>query len=116
MLNFTREERHVLITLGLIFLIGTTFHYTLKKQPRLWDLINFVNSEKIYNQVDVNRATYEELIRIPYVGPVTAKRIIAFRQEKGPFTDTEQLKNIYGIGESRYKTIVKFLTVLPQKR
>ena len=82
MVNLTKEERSVLIILGFIFFLGATLHYALKKNPNLWDLINFTESEKLYHRVDLNTADYEELIRVPYIGDVTAERIIAHRQEK----------------------------------
>jgi competence protein ComEA len=47
--------------------------------------------------IDVNRASAEELQRLPGVGPVMAARIIADRQKK-PFAAVEDLRRVSGIG------------------
>ena len=49
--------------------------------------------------LDVNRAGYEELLRVPGIGPVSARRIVSLRQEHR-FTDPAQLKRA-GVAVSR---------------
>ena len=50
--------------------------------------------------VNVNTATAEELDVLPGIGPALAGRIIAYREEHGPFTAVEQLLEVSGIGEA----------------
>lgn len=56
-------------------------------------------------RVAVNRATAEELERLPGVGPVLAARIIEHREAYGPFTQTEDLLDVPGIGEGKLATM-----------
>lgn len=49
--------------------------------------------------VNLNRASTDELQLLPRVGPVTAEKIIAHREQNGPFTSVEQLLEVPGIGE-----------------
>ncbi len=51
--------------------------------------------------VDVNRAGASELERLPGVGPVLAERIVAYRDEHGPFATAEDLLDVPGIGEAK---------------
>lgn len=49
--------------------------------------------------VNLNRATSQDLQELPRVGPVTAEKILAYRDKHGPFTSIEQLLEVPGIGE-----------------
>jgi competence protein ComEA len=51
--------------------------------------------------VSLSAASAEELDTLPGIGPVTAQKIVAFRQEHGPFTSVEGLDAIPGIGPAR---------------
>lgn len=53
-------------------------------------------------QVDLNQATLEQLDQLPGVGPVTAQRILAWRQEHQRFTRIEELQEVDGIGPKTY--------------
>jgi competence protein ComEA len=53
------------------------------------------------NPVSLSSATAEQLDTLPGVGPVTAQKIVAYRQEHGPFTSVEALDAIPGIGPAR---------------
>ncbi len=109
MFNLTKEERIVLIYFGAILILGTGINYACKRSPILKDAINFLNSNRVYSKIDINHASIEELIKIPRIGPATAKRIISFREENGDFKNLKQLKSIHGIGDSTYSTIIKYL-------
>ena len=52
--------------------------------------------------VDLNSATVEELTSLPGIGKIMAERIVAFRNEHGPFTRVEDLLKIKGIGEKSF--------------
>ena len=52
--------------------------------------------------VDLNSATVEELVALPGIGEVTAKRIVEFRNEHGRFTRVEDLMKVKGIGEKSF--------------
>lgn len=50
-------------------------------------------------RVRVNQATAAELETLPGVGPVLAERIVAYREQNGPFSTVEDLLGVSGIGE-----------------
>ena len=51
--------------------------------------------------VSLSSATAEQLDTLPGVGPVTAQKIVAYRQEHGPFTSVDGLDAIPGIGPAK---------------
>jgi len=62
-------------------------------------------------RVDLNLATEEELQTLPGVGPVMASRIVAHRQEHGPFVDVGQLRQVSGIGDRTFQKLADLVTV-----
>jgi competence protein ComEA len=51
--------------------------------------------------VSLSSATAEQLDALPGVGPVTAEKIVAYRQQHGAFRSVDELDAISGIGPSR---------------
>ncbi len=48
--------------------------------------------------LDLNQASAGELDALPGIGPVLAARIVAFREQNGPFVSVDQLLEVSGIG------------------
>jgi len=61
--------------------------------------------------VDINRASAEELQKLPHIGPTLAQRIVAYRQQQGPFRSIEEIKRVKGIGEQTFARIRPYLTI-----
>lgn len=61
--------------------------------------------------LDLNRATPAQLEALPGVGPVTATKIMAWREEHGRFSRVEELQEIDGIGPKIYAQIAPHVRV-----
>ena len=59
--------------------------------------------------VHLNTATVEELDALPGVGPVTAQKIVDFRQANGAFTSVDELDAVPGIGPARLEELRKLV-------
>jgi competence protein ComEA len=55
--------------------------------------------------VHLNSATLEQLDALPGVGPVTAQKILDYRQQHGAFGSVDELDAIAGIGPARLATL-----------
>lgn len=75
----------------------------------------FVNQIELGNtfpqQLNINKATAEELKIHPYIGWNIAKSIIAYRKSHGNYKDVSDIKQIHLITDEIYSKIVPYLTV-----
>ena len=67
-------------------------------------LEDFENSSD-NNILNINKATEQELEDLPGIGPSLASKIIEYRNKNGKFSSVEDIKNVNGIGESKYENI-----------
>ena len=68
------------------------------------DAESTTTSEPKDGRIDINTATSEEFESLPGIGPVTAERIVSYRNVNGKFDVIEDLTEVRGIGG---KTIEK---------
>lgn len=62
-------------------------------------------------QLELNTATAEELTALDGIGEELAARIVAYREENGPFRHVYELMNVSGIGEKKYEAVRDSITV-----
>ena len=61
-------------------------------------------------RININTASQEELVSLPGIGDVIAKRIIEYRQSQGPFRRPEDLLKVKGIGPKKLEKIRDLLS------
>ncbi len=61
--------------------------------------------------VNVNQASADELARLPRVGPSLAGKIVAHREQHGPFKRAQDLMEVKGIGEKMFAILQPYLAV-----
>ena len=69
------------------------------------------NMSEGQSKININSAQIEELITLPGVREATANKIIEYRKENGKFQKIEDLKNVPGIGDSKYENIKMLIKV-----
>lgn len=81
-----------------------------------------VSSEEVYGNeaaidtvaaeiLNLNRAGYYDLQKLPGIGPVLAERILAYRDSAGVFKSVEELSKVKGIGDKKLAAIRDRITV-----
>lgn len=121
MIWLTEKERVTLAVLGLLAVaslgvklwIERPKPITIKQGPTpdyaAWDA-----QLRESRLVNLNRATVEELARLPEIGPVTAQRIVDDRASHGAFAEPADIQRVAGIGPKTFEAIKDYVTVTEQ--
>lgn len=67
--------------------------------------------EENNDKVNINKATQTELETLRGIGPSLASKIIEYRNENGRFKEIEEIKNVNGIGDTKYEAIKNNISV-----
>ena len=110
MFALTRHEKIVILFLVVIFVGGAIFDYVFKKEPNLFNKISILENKSFIKKIDINKASYEDLLGIPHVGPVMARKVIDYRREYGSFESIEELKAV-GLSSKIFKKVQPYLFV-----
>ncbi|MCI8486724.1 MAG: ComEA family DNA-binding protein [Clostridia bacterium] len=62
-------------------------------------------------KVNINTANQTELETLPGIGTATAEKIIDYRNKNGKFNNIEDIRNVKGIGESKFENIKESICV-----
>lgn len=110
-----REDRVFLgglfAVLGILLLASVLWYHC---DDRPLTQLESARDQKVPDvQIDVNHAGWAELALLPRVGEVLARRIVDFRDTKGPFMSVDELDNVKGIGPKVLDGIRPLLKSLP---
>lgn len=61
--------------------------------------------------ININKANETDLQTLPGIGASLAGRIVEYRNSNGKFNEIEDIKNVSGIGDSKYENIKNFICV-----
>ena len=68
-------------------------------------------SSPVPGRVNLNTAGVAELDQLPGVGPVTAQRIVAYREQHGPFQTVETLREAKLVSAATFEKIKELVAV-----
>lgn len=78
------------------------------------NIIKEMKTETTQNKdtkVNINTATQAELEKLPGIGPAIATKILEHRKQVGKFNKIEEIKNVNGLGDSKYNDIKEKIKV-----
>lgn len=61
--------------------------------------------------ININTASYSQLMRIPGIGKTLAERIVEYRNKEGSFENTEQLTKVKGINNNKLSKILPYISL-----
>lgn len=82
-----------------------------KQETTSSETVKETKTIKTETKVNINTATQTQLETLPGIGPSTAQKILAYRKEKGKFKTIEEIKEVNGIGESKFNKIKDFIHI-----
>ena len=62
--------------------------------------------------LDLNRASVEDLCRVPGIGESLARKIVAYRERRRGFRSIEELKHVSGVSEKKWMTLRSYFIVV----
>lgn len=65
----------------------------------------------VAGKINLNTATQTDLESLPGIGPSLAERIIAYREQNGPFKAIEDIQKVKGIGPAIFAKIKDLIVV-----
>ena len=102
-----------LIAAALGLILAAALGIWMNRQPRavLVAPVHSVCVEALARaeRIDVNSASAEALETLPGVGGALAARIVAWREEHGPFRELEALMEVPGIGEGKLAAMREYI-------
>jgi competence protein ComEA len=119
---FTKEERIGLLLIGVSMLVGGII-LNKKEEAGLRNLkdsaievfeeapaVKVENDKILKGKLNINSASFEELVKVPGIGPKTASLILERRQRE-KFRSIEELKEIKGIGDKKLQKLKEYVEV-----
>lgn len=111
------EWKNLLLDQTLLYqeMLGPQYIASLRLRmlpPGIRAEMEHLRKEKFSGEkMDINTASEKDFQLLPRIGPSTAKRIVEYRNEKGPFTKTEDLLLVKRIGPKTFELIKDYVTV-----
>jgi competence ComEA-like helix-hairpin-helix protein len=132
-LALTKTERNVILFLVTTMIIGAAlriYQATFPASPQFdyrasdstfavlstasEDSVNVVPASittgEESGKLNINTATKQQLMDLPGIGEVTAKRILKYREETGKFSTLEDLRSIKGISKNKLDRLSPMIT------
>ena len=108
MFNLEKKEKFIILFLTSALLAGLVFR-AYQKSNQIIDAkiraFSYEGVQKEPRKININEADERIIARLDRVGPSLAKRIVEYRNKKGYFRSTEELKKVKGIGDKLFEHI-----------
>lgn len=111
MFLFTPHERRALIFMAAVFFCGLCLNIFFKLYASAYRHLNVLDEPLARRRIDINQATYEQLLTVPGLGPSMAARILYARQARGRFGSLDELRQLKRFSQRMFERARPHLTV-----
>ena len=111
MFFLTKQERLVLAVVVSVLLFGTILKALSTQYPGFLLSTELLKEGVLTCRVNVNTATKETLMAIPYIGEKTADKIIDYRNKHKGILAIEEIRNIDNVPLKNFDKFAKYLKV-----
>lgn len=105
-----RSDQFVVVTLVIAFVIVGTIHWIRMSR---WGTVSVeltsLKPREYFYSLDINSASWVEWAQLDGIGEKLAKRIVADREERGPFRDANDVGRVRGIHAKQLESMKPFL-------
>lgn len=111
--NSSQKPFTLIFLLGF-FILSLQFSHLLKpakQEPQtLYNDEQLLQATKqhphlLFQAIAINAASPQQLAVVPGIGPELSRRIVAYRNEHGPFHSLEGLRQVNGIGPRKLESL-----------
>ena len=111
MIHLTPQEKIFLICLCLVIATGSVVRLVGKSYRDFLSVIELSDVRPFIRRVNINLASADELMRVPYIGEKSAQKIIQFRKERGRFQRLSELYTIKEISPGFVDKVIPYLKI-----
>ena len=108
MFHLTPQEKSALAWVLTVCLLGAVIHFALQSNARPMTWVKAVGTKTKPQPPDINTSTFQQLDKVPGIGPKTAQNIVDYRAQHGPFLRLEELRKVKGITKNNFQKIQKY--------
>lgn len=106
----SRSDQRFLLAVSATILALTAAHlWSIARRGGETVELDRIASRQYEFQIDIEEATWVEWMQLPMIGETMARRIVADREENGPFGSPEALLRVPGIGPATLESLRPYL-------
>lgn len=109
MIYLTKHEQAVCYVLAAVIIGGSAVELFSKQYPAMKKEIN--SPQQFVYKTNINTASKDELVRVPYIGEMSARAIVEYRRKNGYFQSLDELTQVPGVYFKNYQKMRPYITL-----